>query len=328
MTRPFTIDPVWTACLNGLVSRPAGLLRRAGLPEDLFRRARPTVSPDGMHRLFAALSEAVGGEAPGLILGQAAAPEVFSPPVFAASCCETLAAASERLALYKPMSGPLRLEAHALAGGLEITLDAEPGVTLAGEHVAAELVFLVNIGRGLTGHPIRPVAIEMVAPPLHRSYAGFFGRDVNPGPFNRVIFAPADARRPFRPATPALFSMFEPTLRPRLDALEVGASTGDRTRSVLMEALPGGQPDVATVARRLGTSSRTLQRRLGAEGTSFQTVLQDIREHLARHYLAATAHTSAEIAFLLGYDDPNSFTRAFHVWTGTTPETHRLRARE
>ena len=77
------------------------------------------------------------------------------------------------------------------------------------------------------------------------------------------------------------------------------------------------------LARRLGMSARSLQRKLGSEGTSFQAELQGLRTRLAKNYLTATNHSSAEISFLLGYDDPNSFIRAFHDWTGTTPEAMR-----
>lgn len=326
MTRPFVIDLGWSALLGELGVRPADLLRSAGLAEDLFARDRPTVTPEGFRNLFDALARAIGHEAPGLIVGQAISPEVFSPPLFAAYCCENLAAATRRLSQYKPLIGPLKLESHSMAGGLELTFDAEPGVDLPDEYVAAELVFLVNLARRATRHAVRPVAVEMVRPPRHKGYFEFFGHPVYPGPFNRVVFAPEDARRPFLSANPALFRVFDPELQARLDELDRNASVADRVRSALMEALPGGQPDVGTVARRLGMSSRTLQRRLGAEGTGFQDVLRELRERLARDYLRKTAHTSAEISFLLGYEDPNSFTRAFHLWTGTTPEAHRAEA--
>lgn len=326
MTRPFVIDLGWSALLGELGVRPADLLRSAGLAEDLFARDRPTVTPEGFRNLFDALARAIGHEAPGLIVGQAMSPEVFSPPLFAAYCCENLAAATRRLSQYKPLIGPLKLESHSMAGGLELTFDAEPGVDLPDEYVAAELVFLVNLARRATRHAVRPVAVEMVRPPRHKGYFEFFGHPVYPGPFNRVVFAPEDARRPFLSANPALFRVFDPELQARLDELDRNASVADRVRSALMEALPGGQPDVGTVARRLGMSSRTLQRRLGAEGTGFQDVLRELRERLARDYLRKTAHTSAEISFLLGYEDPNSFTRAFHLWTGTTPEAHRAEA--
>ena len=81
------------------------------------------------------------------------------------------------------------------------------------------------------------------------------------------------------------------------------------------------------MAKRLAVSTRTLQRRLGDEGTSFQRELNGLREELARHYLTTSHYSSGEISFLLGYDDPNSFIRAFHAWTGLTPERARVESR-
>ena len=80
---------------------------------------------------------------------------------------------------------------------------------------------------------------------------------------------------------------------------------------------------MTAVIRQLATSPRTLQRQLQLEGTSFQSVLADTREDLARHYLAHSAMTTAEIAYLLAYEDTNSFYRAFRTWTGSTPDTVR-----
>lgn len=73
----------------------------------------------------------------------------------------------------------------------------------------------------------------------------------------------------------------------------------------------------------MGVSSRTLQRRLASEGVSFREVLQATRELLARHYLTNTQLTYAEVAFLIGFDEPTSFFRAFREWTGETPERVR-----
>ena len=77
------------------------------------------------------------------------------------------------------------------------------------------------------------------------------------------------------------------------------------------------------VARKLAISKRTLQRRLREDGATFQEVLADVREALARHYLQRTTLSGAEISYLLGFEDPNSFSRAFHAWTGKTPEQLR-----
>jgi AraC-like DNA-binding protein len=80
---------------------------------------------------------------------------------------------------------------------------------------------------------------------------------------------------------------------------------------------------MASIARKLALSTRTLQRRIEAEGTTYQQVLDDTRTDLARHYLQNTALSVAEIAFLLGFSEPNSFYRAFRAWTGTTPDAVR-----
>jgi AraC-like DNA-binding protein len=71
----------------------------------------------------------------------------------------------------------------------------------------------------------------------------------------------------------------------------------------------------------------TPQRRLTEEGATFRTVVQTTRERLARHYLSNTTLPHREISFLLGYDEPSSFFRAFHDWSGQTPETFRVAAR-
>ncbi|RML95578.1 Transcriptional regulator, AraC family [Pseudomonas syringae pv. maculicola] len=73
------------------------------------------------------------------------------------------------------------------------------------------------------------------------------------------------------------------------------------------------------ISRKLGVSTRTLQRRLQDEGTTFQQTLDTLRDSLARHYLRSTAMSSAQISFLLGFEDANSFARAFQSWTGSTP---------
>ncbi|MGI9616678.1 MAG: helix-turn-helix domain-containing protein [Acidimicrobiales bacterium] len=91
-----------------------------------------------------------------------------------------------------------------------------------------------------------------------------------------------------------------------------------------IEGLTEGLKAMEAVASQLAVSKRTLHRRLQAEGTTFQSVLNSTRESPARHYLSRPSISAAEISFLLGYEEPSSFYRAFHNWTGETPE--RVRA--
>lgn len=62
---------------------------------------------------------------------------------------------------------------------------------------------------------------------------------------------------------------------------------------------------------------------MDAEDTSYQAILSETRKELARHYLQQTVLPVAEISFMLGFNETNSFYRAFRTWTGTTPDKIR-----
>jgi AraC-like DNA-binding protein len=120
-----------------------------------------------------------------------------------------------------------------------------------------------------------------------------------------------------------MWAIFEPQLNLRMSNLDQGSRFSDRVRVVLRDAIASGHYSKPEIASRLGISARTLQRRLREEGTTYRVVLDKLREDLALRYLAQSHYTSAQIGFLLGYDDPNSFFRAFRSWTGQTPEEVR-----
>jgi AraC-like DNA-binding protein len=193
---------------------------------------------------------------------------------------------------------------------------------------ALELTYFVRLARLGTRTQVLPR--EVTCPyPLEPAgaYAAYFGAPVRRAPEAALVFDAADAAAPFLTANAGMWMFFEPELRRRLAELDEAAPMVERTRSALLELLPSGRASVQAVARKLGTSVRTLQRRLQDEGTAFQRVLDDTRGDLARHYLGATGMTSAEISFLLGFEDPNSFVRAFRDWTGVPPEQFRARLR-
>ena len=83
------------------------------------------------------------------------------------------------------------------------------------------------------------------------------------------------------------------------------------------------RPDMRVVAQELALSERTLQRKLAEEGTRFQDILAEARRELAHEYLANAQLDMADVAFLLGFDDQNSFFRAFRQWEGETPARWR-----
>ena len=98
---------------------------------------------------------------------------------------------------------------------------------------------------------------------------------------------------------------------------------GQRVRAALLEALPSGQGDMEAVSSKLAISRRTLQRHLAAEGLRYSELPQETRQALAQHDLVKTELPAAEIAFLLGFEEPNCFYRAFRAWTRQTLEAAR-----
>jgi AraC-like DNA-binding protein len=112
-------------------------------------------------------------------------------------------------------------------------------------------------------------------------------------------------------------------LRRRLSGLSAGAGLSERVRAALLDMIPSGLSSADDVADKLAVSRRTLQRRLEQGGTRFKTLLASVREQLARHYIVHSDLPYNQISFLLGYQDPNSFFRAFHAWAGMTPDAAR-----
>ena len=94
-------------------------------------------------------------------------------------------------------------------------------------------------------------------------------------------------------------------------------------RVILPAYLPDGSPTLQQAARLAGTSVRTLQRRLGAQGITYSQLLDDLRHDLAIFLLRDPGRQAAEVSNELGYRDPAIFTRAFRRWTGTTPGRFR-----
>ena len=331
MARPkeFPLEAAWLPLLSDFGVRPASLLRRAELPDDLFVRAGVSLSTEEYFRLWQALQVEVADPLFPLHLARVITAESFMPPLFAALCSPNLTVAAVRLSSYKRLIAPMALDVASKRGELVLTLrwlDAKaiPPQSL----IATELAIIVRLARIATREPVRPLSVVTANPPQPAAeYAKFFGVAVKRGKSHALTFSRADAERPFLTASEAMWKTFEPELRRRLAELDADATTAERVHAVLLESLPSGQTAMEAVARRLGMSKRTLQRRLGEEGTTFSQLLGRTREELARHYLVKTSLSCTEISFLLGFDEPSSFFRAFHEWTGRTPEAVRqLRA--
>ncbi len=325
----FMLQPGWRILLKDLGLEPVNVLRRAGLPDDLLTREQVTLSTERHFDFWRGLEEEAQDPTFPIRLCQAISIEVFDAPIFAAVCSRDLNTAVRRISRFKKLIGPMALHINESPAQTSLEIEfldktRDPPINL----IAVELVFFVQLARLATREEIHPLAITTPEPPEPAAaFTDYFGRPIETGPRHTVTFSARDAARPFLTANAKMWEFFEPQLRKRLSELDETATTSDRVRGALLELLPSGSASLSAVSKKLAVSTRTLQRRLHAEDRSFQLVLDATREQLARHYLANSAMSGAEIAFLLGFEDPNSFFRAFHSWTGETAERVRTVSR-
>ncbi|MEM7274171.1 MAG: AraC family transcriptional regulator ligand-binding domain-containing protein [Actinomycetota bacterium] len=324
MGNRYALEPSTRALLADMGLSPTAVMRRAGLRSDLLSGGPVWLSQDEFFSLWRALEIEANHPNLPLLIGQTVSPEVFAPPLFAAMMSPDLNTAAKRIAVYKRLIGPLRVEVDIATDQTTISFEWPEGADPPMSLVLTELLFwveLARLGTRVRVEPIRLTAFE--APVDAEAYRDVLGVEIEQAAASSVTLAAADAKRPFLTANESIWDWFEPQLRRRLRDVEFDAAPSERVRAVLLELLPVGRTTVAEAAAELAVSPRTLHRQLKAEGVSFQHILNTTREQLARHYLRDPALSAPDIAFLLGYGETSSFYRAFQNWTGETPEQVR-----
>lgn len=141
---------------------------------------------------------------------------------------------------------------------------------------------------------------------------------------DRLVLARSDLERRFHPPNGARYAKLFPILEAKLATRP--RCFADEVRAALRRRMVGEHVTIAMVARELARTPRTLQRHLVKEGTTYQALLDEVRRATAKRLLVSTELQEPEIAFLLGFAELNSFTRAFRQWEGTTPRRWRLEA--
>ena len=305
------------------------VLKKAVLPEDLFARQAPSLTTEEYFRFMQAVDALSPDAQTPIRLATAENIESFSPPIFAAYCSRNGLTCLKRLAQYKPLIGALlyRVEENETEVSVEV-LAAEQEQELPEILVGMEFAFLVGLLRKATKEKIRPVQAAAKQEMRNPAYAEFIGVGIAPAGKNQLVFAKKDMLLPFISCNESMWAFFAPELNRRLSMLETDDSYAARVRSALMELLPSGECSIEDVAKKLGYSKRSLQRKLQEENTNFQKQLNHTRELLAKHYVGSTEMRAEDIAYLLGYQDTSSFLRAFAVWTGDTVSGFRQNARK
>lgn len=193
------------------------------------------------------------------------------------------------------------------------------------------LVMLEQLIIGLTARSADGIEIELPwrAPDWARHYASylrarcrFVGDGVGDGESARMTLPPGLAAAPVLSADPAALAYARAECQRRLAEGAAGRDLLAALRRQLADPR-GPYPDAPTMARRLGRSLRSFHRDLAAEGTRWQTLLDEARRERACALLTDTRRPIADIALELGFAEPSNFSRVFRRWTGWSPGAYR-----
>ena len=305
------------------------LAQAAGIDPATLQEPEARVPRAALTRLWQLAFEATGDPAFCLTAARHAAQTSFHGVGYSMMASATIKEAFERLIRYRRLIGDviqLGLAEREDRYDFLIDVSAPPGAPF--EAVDAIVATLLGQARMITGNrnfAPRRVHLRRPLPKDPAPYRQSFRTEVGFGqPENVIEWAKDDLENRLPAGNAELARQNEQVLAAFLDRLE-RQELGRRVEQAIVNALPNGTPTKEAIARQLGMSPRNLQRRLAEESTSFKELIDAARITLARDYIDAGRLSVTEIAFVLGFGDTSSFSRAFKRWTKTSPRDYARR---
>lgn len=285
------------------------------------------IPQDQMSRLWQRAVSLSGNTAIGLGMAKVIRPAHFNVVGFSLLSSKTLKDSLARLVRYQRIIGEasdmaLVQTPDTYVLQLQIHGDSLPAPTQS--HDAA-LAYLLAFFRWMTGEPINPRSVGFAYPqPADlQPYEALFDCALSfSRPGYSIEFSRQIMEAPLATGNETLAQLHDQFAGEYLARFEQTRVT-HQARQVLCRLLPQGEPKRQAVASALRMSTRTLQRRLQDENTSFQQLLDETRRELAMQFLRQKRMTLLEIAYLLGFADPSNFFRAFKRWFGMPPGQYR-----
>lgn len=321
----------WTRALrrqlDSLGLDSAALCREAGLDPALMDDSNARYPLHATTRLWQLAVAASGDPSLGLSTSRYVAPTTFHAMGLAVMASGSLREVFERIVRYhQVVSDALVLELREAGNACELHLRLPPdGPEPAPEAIDAFAAIYVRTCRNRLGRDYAPLSVHLrrPAPADPQPWQEVFRAPVHfAAAENMLRFASVDLDQPLDDGNPELAAHNEAVLQKRLEALQPD-TVARRLRRALEQSLPNGEPSAEALAHGLNLSLRSLQRHLSDEGCSYEQVLADTRRDLALSHLREADCSISEVAYLLGFADSSSFSRAFKRWTGQSPSQYR-----
>lgn len=308
----------------GVDSTP--LFAEAGIALATLEDPNARLPVEATTKLWGLATRATGDDAFGLTVARQVAPTTFHALGYSVIASATLHEVFEKVSRY------FRLITDAAEPVLTqedetycIRFHSAPGVHPAPEAFDAFSFLIVRLCRGLYKREYSPTAVSLCRP-VPRNVVGFERAFRAPITFNAAVNALWFDRTTFEKKLEGS----NPELARHNDEIVLRYLTHftrenlrTRVHAELIKLLPMGEPSAEKVAQALHLSERNLQRKLAEEGTSYKELLNDTRRDLALSYIRDARFSLSQIAYVLGFTDSSSFTRAFKRWTGQAPSTYR-----
>jgi AraC-like DNA-binding protein len=305
----------------------ARVLERAGVPQPASSVAVLHLDTQRFFAVWAAIGEVGADEEVGIRIGS----EAFDGKLDLASLCalhsRDLSDAFKKLSRYKRLTCPEDVRVDVADGEAAVTFhwllaDASAPDLL----VDAIFASTVKLAGRASGGAITPKRIELARRTKgQRRLARHFKCDIRfDAPIDALVFSSTDMRTPFITHDESLVHELVPGLDAELASISKHESFDGQVDAALLRGMRGQRPSVETLAAELAVSPRTLQRRLAQNGTYYQERLDAVRQRVAHRLLANTNLDLGEIAWFLGFEELNSFSRIFNQWEGVTPHRWRV----
>ena len=281
-------------------------------------------------QLYERAAELTGDDAFGLHVGEAVDPKAFDVLGYAVINSPTLGEALDRMVRYNFIwTNGSWFSVDAGARLTRIVYDyLDDSIKDRRHDSEMTLAAIATLGRIVTNANLSPVrvAFQHNRPGDTREHERIFQCPVEFDADKNQYFLDSTALAlPIVRADPGLCAVLDRHAAELIAKYPRAVMLPDRVRTLIKNQLSGGNAAVDRIAEHLGMSSRTLQRKLQASGTSHQGLLDEMRHELALRYLQEPEMAVCEVAYLLGFSESSAFHRAFKRWTGTTPNEFRRR---
>lgn len=318
------------AGLSALGHDAAAILRKVGVDLSELVDPEARIPHAAAMQFWDTAVEHTGDDTLALHVADAAPIESFDVHAYAVLSSATVRDAFERACRYQRLihdTTRLTLETedghvtlrHALPGGIPVPRQSAEFLLMA----------QVRLGRLASGGGWSPREVRFAhrRPANTDEHERLLGAPLRfDAGENALVSAVRDIEIPNPKADPGLLTVLDRYADGILRDLSQIHTCAERVRAHLPRVLCNGAPTAASVARALGMSPRTLNRRLSEEQTTFAEILDHYRRERAATLLDGDRASIAEVAFLLGFSELSAFYRAFKRWTGSTPGQYRKRA--